>query len=88
MAKKEVLADASNTVGPVVLALHSLGFVVRREADSHTETWIAESEHLRLVAHHPTVLLGLATMRRIRGRSWLPSDKEIEAVLSKLDLFD
>ena len=68
---------------PAYLALRAKGYTVTRETPGNEaqETWIAESDSLRLVAEDTVSLLGLAPMAEQRGSDWKASDDEIEAFL-------
>ena len=84
--KREFIADAGNTQVPAILLLRSLGFVVRREYREDTEHWFADRADLTLLADSPMSLLGLATMRSVRGAAWKAADAEIDTVLSEYRL--
>ncbi len=83
---RERIVSAGNTLVPVILALRSRGFEVRREEREGGEWWRAESDDLELISEDPVTLLGLAAMRETRGPNWTASDQEIEAVIAEFRL--
>ena len=81
-APSETIASAGNIEVPAYLTLLDLGFTITCERQGpDAESWVAVKEGLQLVADSPLELLGLATMRRERGRSWRAKDEEIESLI-------
>ena len=68
MGTPEVLARAGNIVVPCVLALRAQGFAVSMKVINEREEWKAEKPDLVLRAEDPLGLLGLASLRKRRGR--------------------
>lgn len=81
MATPVVITAAANTLAPALAALRAIGFSVSRDADG-LRLYRAESLQCSLSAEDPLILLGLAKLYEIRGRSWQPTDAEIAALLS------
>jgi hypothetical protein len=84
MKPKLHISGAGNVVVPAYLTLQKMGYNVRFEKPvSDEETWIAESDAVRLSANDVIMLLGLATVAQARGESWKASDAEIQDFLKK-----
>jgi hypothetical protein len=83
------IANAANTLIPAYLALQSKGYRVWWERDGSTpddETWFAEGPLGSFIADDTLQLLGLVTMREIRGESWYASDDQIDEFMAKYDV--
>lgn len=79
----ENLAAAGNVEVPAYLALQELGFAIERHTqDSDTELWVASNSTFTFFAPSLLELLGLFTMRQIRGPNWKADDDQIDRYLS------
>jgi len=75
---------AGNVDVPAYLTLLAKGYVVTCEWKSDKEDyWLAEGALGQFGAEDPIALLGVVTVAETRGASWIASDEEIEAFLSK-----
>ncbi|HAH44670.1 hypothetical protein [Gimesia sp.] len=78
----ETIAAAGNTEIPCYLAIKSLGFdISKAEVDttlSAAQLWVAENSEFRFLASSHLELLGLISMRKIRGQNWKAEDREID----------
>lgn len=85
----ESIAAAGNTEIPCYLAIRSLGFEISRVEEenilSNTELWVAENSEFRFLASSHLELLGLISMRQIRGQNWKAEDREIDDYFEKYD---
>jgi len=79
----ENITAAGNTEVPAYLALQQEGLKVeRRLLENGTELWIASNESGQYSAPSPLELLGIYSMRQIRGGEWKASDDEIQTFLA------
>ena len=87
MSANSNIANAGNVIVPAYLALRSKGYDVRwdRHVEEEQEAWYADGPLGRFTASDPLSLLGLISMREVRGQNWRASDEEIEGFLSKYE---
>jgi hypothetical protein len=80
----EQISEAGNVEVPAYLALLQLGYQLeRRFSENRSEIWIAVNDNLKLSASSPLELLGLHSMRTIRGPEWKAVDQQIDQYLGK-----
>jgi hypothetical protein len=84
MGDPQRIATAGNTEVPCYGALRELGFDVRRQERGGDEVWVAARAGVELSsASGLCALLGLATLREMRGEGWPSSDEEVSAFLRR-----
>ncbi|MCP5021723.1 MAG: hypothetical protein GY930_08080, partial [bacterium] len=83
---QERLFALSNTVVPTILSLIDLGFEVRRVIQGESERWYALSPKNAYMSDDPLSLLGLVTMRSLRGADWRPDDQATAKILESFGL--
>lgn len=79
----ENITAAGNTEVPAYLTLRKLGFRIdRRIQENGDEVWCAENENGSYSAPSPLEVLGIYTMRQVRGDNWKAEDEEIDQYLA------
>lgn len=74
------IVAAGNTLAPALAEVVAAGYKVVVSANS-TE-WQANRGEVMLSADDPLSLLGLVRLYEARGKDWLPTDQEVEALLA------
>ena len=85
----EQITNAANTLIPAFLALQTKGYCVWWERGVYApddEIWYAEGTLGRFVANDSVELLGLVTMRELRGANWMANDQQIEDFTREYDV--
>ncbi len=80
MSHKTTIASAANVLPSALASLRGLGYAVSKTPDGLLCR--AENAECVLIAEDLLSLLGLATLRSLRGDAWLPADEEVEELLS------
>ncbi len=83
------IANAGNTLIPAYLALQTKGYRVwweRSGSAPDDETWFAEGPLGKFIADDTLQLLGLITMREVRGESWQASDDQIDEFMKRYEV--
>jgi hypothetical protein len=79
MNSKTFIAPAGNVLPGALASLRSLGFTVSFALDGQ---WQADSESCIFRAEDPLTLLGLVKFYELRGKSWRPTDAEVDEYLA------
>lgn len=82
------ITAAGNTEIPAYLALLTKGYRVswqRGESSPEDEIWFAEGQLGKFSANGPIELLGLVSMREIRGEKWEAPHDEIDRFMAAYD---
>jgi hypothetical protein len=80
------IASAGNVLVPAYLALIAKGYQVKRlntAKHGESELWCATKGASRFVAEDTLSLLGLVSMREVRGEAWKASDKDIDSFFER-----
>ncbi|HEX3656649.1 MAG TPA: hypothetical protein VHV55_12610 [Pirellulales bacterium] len=80
----ENIGAAGNTLVPAVLTLESMGYRIGWERhDDQREDWHADGPLGHFWGDDPLELLGLITMRELRGVNWKATDEQIDAFAAR-----
>ena len=73
----ELISTAGNTEAPAYLTILSKGYSIKSTEISHESIYIATKNLIEFRSDSMTGVLGLISIREIRGENWKASDSEI-----------